>query len=111
VSVTSGCHKRYSVSGRALFQAGSREARGELVDISRGGARIRSEVQPLEGGEIAIRFTVQNYPEVFKVRGMVVGVQSDSWAVLFFEEPVGFEKLLWSLDERAQKQVASPIGT
>ena len=102
---------RYSVSGRALFRAESMEIRGELVDVSRGGIRISSKVKPLEGDEIAVRFSVKSYPDVFKVRGMVVGVQSDSWAVLFFEEPVGFEKLLWSLDERAQKQVASPIGT
>ena len=30
--------------------------------------------------------------------------------MLFLEEPVGFAKLLRSLDERAQKQLASPIG-
>ena len=87
------------------------EASGELIDISRGGAFIRSKVKPLEGEEIAVRFTVQNYLEVFEVRGIVLRVQSDSWAILFLEEPAGFEKLLWSLDEREQKQVASPIGT
>ena len=111
MSTTSGYYKRYPVSGNVLFRAESEEIRGELVDVSRGGIRIRSEVKPLEGEEVVVRFSVKNYPEVFKVRGLVVGVQPDSWAVLFFEEPVGFEKLLWSLDERAQKQVASPIGT
>ena len=111
MSVTSGCHKRYSVSGKTLFQTESQEVTGELVDISRGGARIRSEVKPLEGGEITVRFTVQDYLEVFEVRGLVVRVQLDSWAVLFFEETVGLAKLLRSLDEKAQKQVASPIGT
>ena len=110
MSVTSGYYKRYPVYGRTLFQAGLMEAAGEMVDISRGGARIRSEVKPLEGEEIVVRFTVQNYPEVFAVRGLVVRVHLDSWAVLFLEEPVGFAKLLRSLDERTQKQVASPIG-
>ena len=101
---------RYSVSGRALFRAESMEIRGELVDVSRGGIRIRSKVKPLEGDEIAVRFSVKSYPDVFKVRGMVVGVQSDSWAVLFFEEPMGMAKLLWALDAKAKKQVVSPIG-
>ncbi len=49
-----------------LFQVESMETRGELIDLSRGGACIRSEVQPLEGAEIAARFAVKNYPEVFK---------------------------------------------
>ena len=111
VSVTSGCYKRYSVSGKTLFQAELMEATGELVDISRGGACIRSEVKPLEGEEIAVRFTLQNYPEVFEVRGIVLRVQSDSWAMLFLGETVKLEKLLRSLDARAKKQVASPIGT
>ena len=111
MSVTSGCYKRYPVSGKTLFQAESQEVTGELVDISSGGACIRSEVKPLEGEEVVIRFTVQDYLEVFEVRGLVVRVQSDSWAVLFFEETVGLAKLLRSLDEKAQKQVASPIGT
>ncbi len=111
MSVTSGCYKRYPVSGKTLFQAELMEATGELVDISRGGACIRSEVKPLEGEEIAVRFTLQNYPEVFEVRGIVLRVQSDSWAVLFLEEPVGLAKLLRSLDEKAQKQAVSPIGT
>ncbi len=111
VSTTSGHYKRYPVSGRALFQAESMKTRGELVDVSRGGIRIRSEVKPLEGEEVVVRFSVKNYPEVFKVRGLVVGVQSDSWAVLFFEEPVGLAKLLWYLYAKAQKQVSSPVGT
>jgi len=109
VSTTSGHYKRYLVSGKALFQAETGETTGELVDISRGGVRIRSKFKPLEGEEIAVRFTLKEYSEVFQVRGMVVGVQSDSWAVLFFEEPVGLAKLLGPLDEMAQKQVASPI--
>ncbi len=111
MSTTSGYYTRYPVSGNVLFRAESKEIRGELVDVSRGGIRIRSEVKPLEGEEVIVRFSVKNYLEVFKVRGMVAGVQSDSWAVLFFEEPMGLAKLLWSLDARAKKQVASPIGT
>ncbi len=93
--------KRYPVSGRTLFRTESMEAAGELLDISRGGARIRSEVKPLEGAEIAVRFTVQNYPEVFEVRGIVLRVQSDSWAMMFLEKPGGLAKLLRSLDKRA----------
>ncbi len=111
MSTTSGYYKRYPVSGKALFQAESQKTTGELVDVSRGGIRIRSKVKPLEGEEIAVRFSVKSYPEVFKVRGMVVRVQSGSWAVLFFEEPMGLAKLLWALDARAKKQVAIPIGT
>ena len=103
-------HKRYPASGRILFQTESGEATGELVNISRGGACIRSEVKLLEGEEIEVRFTLKNYPEEFKVRGMVLRVQSDSWAMLFLEEPVGFAKLLWSLDERTQKQVVRLTG-
>ncbi len=111
MSATSGRYKRYPVSGRTLFQAESMESRGELVDISRGGARIRSEGKPLEGEMIAVRFTVKNYSEAFKVRGMVLRVQSDSWAVLFFEQTIGLAKLLWLLDSRTNKQVPIPIGT
>ena len=110
MSTTSGYYKRYPVSGNVLFRGESKEIRGELVDVSRGGIRIRSEVKPLEGEEVLVRFSVKNNPEVFKVRGLMVGVQSDSWAVLFFEEPVGMAKLLWYLYAMAQKQVASPIG-
>ncbi len=97
-------YKRYPVSGRTLFQAESTISTGELVDISRGGACIRSEVKPREGEEIVVRFTVQDYPEVLEVSGIVLHVQSDSWAVLFLEEIVGLAKLLRYLDERAQKQ-------
>ena len=102
MSTTSGHYKRYLVSGKALFQAETGETTGELVDISRGGVRIRSKFKPLEGEEIAVRFTVPNYPEVFKVRGTVVRVQSDLWAVLFSEDTVGLTKLLRSLDEEAK---------
>ena len=104
-------YKRHPISGRSLFQTESAESRGELVDISRGGTCIRSKIKPLEGEEIAIRFAVKNHSEAFKVRGIVLRVQSDSWAVLFFEETMGLVKLLWSLDSRANKQVPIPIGT
>ncbi len=87
------------------------DSTGELVDISRGGARIRSEEKPLEGEMIAVRFTAQHYSEVLEVGGLVLRVQSDSWAMLFLGETVKLEKLLRSLDARAKKQVASPIGT
>ena len=92
------------MAGRVLFQAEILEATGELVDISRCGAFIRSKVQPPEGEDLVVRFTVQDYPEVLEVSGIVLHVQSDSWAVLFLEEIVGLAKLLRYLDERAQKQ-------
>jgi len=79
------------------------EAAGELVNISRGGARISSEVKPSKGEELTVRFTVPDYPEVFEVRGIVVGVHSESWSMMFLEEPAGLTKLLRSLDKRAQK--------
>ena len=111
MSATSGYYKRYPGSGRTLFRTESVKATGELVDISSGGACIRSEVKPSEGDEVAVRFTVQNYPEVFEARGMAMRVQSDSWALWFFEEPVGLAELLRILDKWAKKQVASPIDT
>ena len=37
---------RHPVPGRKLFQVESMETTGELVDISRGGVCIRSEVRP-----------------------------------------------------------------
>ncbi len=67
MSVTSGCYQRFSVAGRTLFRAESMETTGELIDISRGGACIRSKVKPLEGEEIAVRFSVQSHLEVFIV--------------------------------------------
>ena len=77
------------------------EATGELVDISRGGACIRSELKPREGEQIAVRFTIRDYPEVLEVRGMVVLVKSDSWSMMFLEETAGLTKLLQSLDKGA----------
>ncbi len=104
MTVTRRYYKRYPVSGRTLFRAESMGSTGELVEISRGGARIRSEVKPLEGEVIAVRFTAQNYPGVFEVGGLVLRVQSDSWIVLFLGETVKLEKLLRSLDEKAEKK-------
>ncbi len=98
-------YKRYPASGRLLFQAESGEAAGDLIDIARIGAFIRSEVKPYEGEELTVWFTVQDDIGVFEVRGIVVRVQSDSWAMMFLEEPVKLEKLLRSLDEKAKKQV------
>ena len=105
------CHKRYPVSGKIVFQTESQEATGELVDIAQGGICIRSEVKPLEGEELTVRFTVQEHIGVFEIRGLVVRVQSNSWAMMFLEEPVKLEMLLRSLEERAEKQVASPTCT
>ena len=103
--------KRYPASGRLLFQTESGEAAGDLIDIARIGAFIRSEVKPLEGEELTVWFTVQDHIGVFEIRGMVVRVQSDSWAMMFLEEPVKLEKLLRSLDEKAKKQVVRLTDT
>ncbi len=80
------------------------ESTGELVDISRGGVRIRSEVKPLEGELIAVRFPAQHYSELLEVGGLVWRVQSNSWAMMFLGETVKLEKLLRSLDEDAEKK-------
>ncbi len=104
-------YKRYSVAGRIQFHTESMVATGELVDIGKWGARIRSEIKPHEREEITARLEVHDYPRMFKVRGVVVRVQSDLWAMMFLEEPAGWAKLRQVLDERAQKQVASPIVT
>jgi len=81
-----------------------------MVEISRRGARISSEVKPSEGEELTVRFTVPDYPEVFEVRVRVVSVQSDSWSMIFLEEPAGLTKLLRSLDKRTKKEAVSPIS-
>ncbi len=94
-------HKRYPVSGKILFRTESQEATGELVDIARGGICICSEVKPSEGEELTVRLTVQDHIGVFEIRGMVVRVQSNSWAMMFLEEPM--EMLLRSLAAKAEK--------
>ena len=104
------CHKRYPVSGKIVFQTESQEATGELVDIARGGLCIRSEVKPLEGEELTVRFTVQGHVGVFEIRGLVVRLQSNSWAMMFLEETAKLEMLLRSLEESAEKQMVSPTG-
>ncbi len=104
-------YKRYPVAGRIIFQTESMEATGELVEIGKWGAQFRSEIKPYERKVITARLEVHDYPRMSKVRGVVVRVQSDFWAMMFLEEPVGWAKLRQVLDERAQKQVASPIGT
>ena len=111
MSVTNGRFKRYPVAGRTLFRTESVEANGRLVDIGKWGALIRSEIKPFEGEETTARLYVHDYSRVIQVRGMVLRVQSDSWAMMFLEKPVGLAKLLRSLDKMAQKQLASPIGT
>ena len=110
MSYTIRRYKRYPVSGKILFQMDSREVTGKLVDISSSGALIHSKVKPFEEDEFTALLEVQDYSSVFKVRGMVVRVHSDSWTMIFVEEPAGLAELLQWLDERAKKQVASPIG-
>ncbi len=104
-------YKRYPVAGRVQFHTESMEATGELIDIGKWGAQFRSEIKPNEREEITARLKIHDYPRVFEVRGVVVRVQSDLWAMMFLEAPVGWAKLRQVLDERTEKQVASPIGT
>ena len=98
-------YKRYPVSGKILFQTQSMEASGELIDIGNWGAQIRSEVKPLEGEELVVQFAVQDYPEVFKVKGMVVRIQPNSWAMMFLQETVKLVTLLQFLDKRTAEEI------
>jgi len=98
-------YKRYPVSGRTLFQAQSMENFGELVDIGKWGALIRAEAKPLQGEEITARLEAQDYPGVFEVKGLVVRILSDSWAMVFLEWPVKLVTLLQFLDERTEEEI------
>ena len=94
MSTTSGYYKRYPVSGKILFQMGPMKITGKLVDISKGGALIHSKVKPFEGEEFTVLLEVQDYARVFNVRGMAIRIQSDSWSMMFLEEPAGLVELL-----------------
>ncbi len=98
-------YKRYPVSGKILFQTETMEAHGELIDIGKWGAQIRSEVKPLEGEELTVQFAVQDYPEVFEVKGMVVRIQPNSWAMMFLQETVQLVTLLQFLDKRTAEEI------
>lgn len=94
--------KRYPVSGRILFQAESMESTGELVDIGKWGAHIRSEAKPLPVMMLTARLEAQDYPGEFEVRGVVVRILSESWAMVFLEWPEKLVTLLQFLDERTE---------
>jgi len=98
-------YKRYPVSGKVLFQTESMEAPGELIDIGKWGAQIRSEAKPLEGEELTVQFAVQDYPEMFEVKGMVVRVQPNSWAMMFLEETMKLVTMLQFLDKRTEEEI------
>ncbi|MCZ6753292.1 MAG: PilZ domain-containing protein [Acidobacteria bacterium] len=98
-------YKRYPVSGKILFQTESMEAPGELIDIGKWGAQIRSKLKPMEGEELTVQFAVQDYPEGFEVKGMVVRVQPNSWAMMFLQETVKLVTLLQFLDKRTQEEI------
>ncbi len=110
MSVTSWCHERYAVSGRALFLTESVQAVGELVDIAMYGALIHSEAVPSPGSEVTACFIVRGYPGAFEAKGKVVSVLTNAWAIEFLGEPLWLTGMLRSLDEKAKKQVASPSG-
>ena len=99
MSTTSGYYKRYPVSGRMQFQMESMETTGKLVDISRGGVLIHSKVKPFEGEVLTALLEVQDYLRVFKVRRMAMRVQSDSWSMMFLEEPGELAELLRWLEK------------
>ena len=82
-------YKRYPVAGRIIFQTESMEATGELVEIGKWGAQFRSEIKPYERVVISARLEVHDYPRMSKVRGVVVRVQSDFWAMMFFRRTCG----------------------
>jgi len=74
-------------------------ATGDLLDIAKGGALLRTEVEFSQAMEVRVRFQVQDYPEAFEVKGMVVRVQQDSVAIMFLEVPAGIDKLLQWLEK------------
>ena len=92
-------YKRHPAVGHAEFWTESTKATGDLLDIAKGGALLRSEVQVSQAMEVTVRFTVQDYPEEFAVKGMVVRVQQDTLAVMFLEVPAGIEALLQWLEK------------
>ncbi len=93
-------HKRYPAAGDAMFLAASLMARGDLLDVAKGGALIRSADVPSEGSGITVHFTVSGYSRLFEAEGRVVRAQLDTIAVMFFDEPAGLGGLLRWLERR-----------
>ncbi len=87
-------HKRYPAAGDATFLAASLRARGDLLDVAKGGVLIRSADLPSEDSGITVRFTVSGYSRMFEAEGWVVRAHPDSIAVMFFDEPPGLGELL-----------------
>lgn len=93
-------HKRYSVSGQAEFQAGSVNARGELLDVGSGGVLVRSDVLPSDRSNLLIHFSIAGYPGVFDAKGRVVRTHLGVLAVMFLEPPAVLPDLLAWLEKR-----------
>ncbi len=87
-------YKRFPAVGQAEFWTESTKATGDLLDIAKGGALLRTEVQVEQAMEVSVRFTVQDYPKTFEVKGMVVRVQQDTLAIMFLAVPPGIDELL-----------------
>ena len=92
-------YKRYPAVGHAEFWTESAKTTCDLLDVAKGGIILRSEVQVLQAKEVTVRFQVQDYPEAFEVRGMMVRVQQDSLAIMFLAVPPGIDELLQWLEK------------
>ena len=92
-------YKRYPAVGHAEFWTESTKTTCDLLDVAKGGVILRSEIQVSQAKEVTVHFQVQDYPEAFEVKGMVVRVQQDSLAVMFLEVPEGIEALLQWLEK------------
>ena len=110
MSVTSWCHERYAVSGRALFLTESVQAVGELVDIAIGGALIHSEAVPSPGSEVTACFIVRDYPGAFEAKGKVVRILTNAWAIEFLGKPPWLAEMLRWCGKEAKKEAVSPIS-
>ena len=97
-------HKRYSVTGRAEFQADSAKGVGDLLDVGTGGLLIRSPLVPDKGTNVWVQFAVAGYPGALDSRGRVVRGQLDVVAVMFLEPPTELERLLTWLEHRTPPQ-------
>ena len=93
-------HTRYPAAGDATFLTASLMARGDLLDVAKGGALIHGAVVPSNGNGITVRFTVSGYPGKFEAEGKVVRDHPHMIAIIFLDEPAGLEELLRWLERK-----------
>ena len=90
---------RYIIGGDAMFDTGSLDSFGTLMNIGRHGILVRTRVQLPEGTKFWIRFSVEGYARVLQAEGQVVSSRQDLIAVKFVRDPTGLIELLLSLSE------------